>query len=107
MACGPTLGSCRCASSLRLRRATSYNTRHRLIEVEDQGSTTVSTFRYNGRGYRITMKYDADGDASIEAEEEYHFVYDTGWRAVMTRRYTDNNAGTPLYKDRIVYNNPG
>ena len=41
------------------------------------------------------------------AENEYHFVYDTGWRAVMTRRYTDTAASIPAYKDRIVYNNAG
>ena len=68
---------------------------------------TVSTFRYNGLGYRITMQYDADGDASIEAEEEYHFVYDTSWRAVMTRRHTDAAASVPAYKDRTLYHNAG
>ena len=70
-------------------------------------SATVSEFRYNGLGHRITMKHDADGDASIEAEEEYHFVYDTGWRAVMTRRYTDTAASIPAYKDRTIYHNAG
>ena len=67
-----------------------YDAWNRLVEVENTSdSSTVSTFRYNGLGYRITMQYDADGDASIEAEEEYHFVYDTGRRAAMTRRHTD------------------
>ncbi len=63
----------------------------------------VAEYRYNGLGYRLSWKYDTDGDLDVDGSDQtYFFVYDLKWRPVATYRGTDANP-----KERFIFHNAG
>jgi RHS repeat-associated protein len=81
-----------------------YDAFNRLVEVENQSSATVTLYRYNGLGHRLSWQYDNDGTAGFNGgtDKTFYFCYDTRWRIVAT--YRDSDA-TP--KEEFTYHNAG
>ena len=46
-------------------------------------TSLIAECRYNGLGYRITWKYDADNDNDVDgSDKKFHLAYDERWPKV-------------------------
>ena len=64
----------------------------RLVKINNQSSSLVEQFWYDGLGERISWKYDTNSDGRVDgSDKKYHFAYDERWRLAMVFRESDTS----------------
>ncbi len=69
-----------------------YDAFYRLRQVNNQSSTVLAEYRYNGLGHMIAVLEDTNASGGIDGSDvTFHPAYDEGWREVARYRSGDTS----------------